>query len=122
MSNKLAHLKMLVPVAAMLLALPAGESHDEFVFSAAGRIFSDDRNAMSPTRLEQVTIIVMFLRNEGWSHEKLNKWVQAALEENKKHKGAGATNTTPASAPSTPAGAAASPAVAASLRAAATPQ
>jgi hypothetical protein len=33
--------------------------------SAAGRILTDDRNSMSPVRLEQVTVIVMFLRNAG---------------------------------------------------------
>lgn len=71
--------KMLVPVAAMLLALPAGESHDEFVFSATGRIFTKDRNALSPARLEQITILVMFIRNFGWSQHKLNKWVELAL-------------------------------------------
>lgn len=85
-SEPLAYLTILVPVAAMLLALPAGESHDEYVFSAAGRIYSDDRNAMSPARLEQLTVIVMYLRSGGWSQEKLNKWVQTALETNKHNK------------------------------------
>jgi hypothetical protein len=63
----------------MVIALPAGESHDEFVFSTTGRIFSKDRNAMSAARLEQITVIVMFIQNFGWSHSKLDAWVQKAL-------------------------------------------
>ncbi len=71
----------LIPIASMLLALPAGESHNEFVFSTSGRIFTRDRNAMSAMRLEQVTVLVMFIRNCGWSQEDLMKWFQKAKSE-----------------------------------------
>lgn len=77
------HYSSLLPIASMLLALPAGESHDEFVFSASGRIYSNDRNALSPPRLEQLTILVMFIRNFSWSHHDLNKWVTAALAQSR---------------------------------------
>ncbi len=71
----------LIPVASMLLALPAGEAHDEFVFSCSGRILSRDRNAMSAMRLEQVTILVMFIRNFGWSQHQLMEWLKKGLVE-----------------------------------------
>ncbi len=74
----------LIPVASMLLALPAGESHNEFVFSASGQIFTKDRNSMSPMRLEQVTVLDMFIRNFGWSQRKLLDWLHKALAEVKK--------------------------------------
>jgi hypothetical protein len=69
----------LLPIASMLLALPAGESHNEFVFSSSGRVYTRDRNAMSPMRLEQVTVLVMFIRNFGWSQSQLMKWLEKAL-------------------------------------------
>jgi hypothetical protein len=65
----------------MLLALPAGESHNEFVFSCSGRILTRDRSSMSPMRLEQVTIIVMFIRNLGWSQHQLMNWLNRAMAE-----------------------------------------
>ncbi len=71
----------LIPIASMLLALPAGESHDEFVFSSSGRVFSRDRNSMSPMRLEQVTVLVMFIRNFGWSQKQMMTWLSKALAE-----------------------------------------
>jgi hypothetical protein len=37
-------------------------------------------------RLEQLTIIVMFLRNTPWSQQKLNAWVQQALAEDAANK------------------------------------
>ena len=67
----------------MLLALPAGESHDEFVFSASGRVFTKDRNRLSGATLEQVTVIVMYIRNFGWSQSKMVKWINAAVQESK---------------------------------------
>ena len=72
-------LRSLVPVAAMLLAMPAGESQDEFVFSMTDRIYSDDRSTLSPVRLEQITVITMFIKNFKWSQHKLNQWVKEAL-------------------------------------------
>jgi hypothetical protein len=74
----------LVNVASMLLALPAGESRDEFVFSTSGRAFTKDRNSLSPMRLEQITVIVMFIRNNGWSQSKMDHWVAKAISESKK--------------------------------------
>lgn len=71
----------LIPIASMLLALPAGEAHDEFVFSCSGRILSRDRNSMSAVRLEQVTVLVMFIRNFGWSQHKLMEWLKKATAE-----------------------------------------
>ncbi len=71
----------LISVASMLLALPAGESHNEFVFSCSGRILTRDRSSMSPMRLEQLTIIVMFIRNFGWSQSKLMDWLKRAMAE-----------------------------------------
>jgi hypothetical protein len=71
----------LIPIASMLLALPAGEAHNEFVFSCSGRIFSRDRNSMSAMRLEQVTVLVMFIRNFGWSQNKMMAWLNKALAE-----------------------------------------
>jgi hypothetical protein len=67
-------------VAAMMLSLPAGESHDEFVFSDTGRTFVKGRDRMSPDRLEQLTMITMFIRNFGWSPHKLSEWVTAMLK------------------------------------------
>lgn len=78
MGNPLA---ALLPIASMLLALPAGESHNEFVFSCSGRILSRDRNSMSPMRLEQVTLLVMFIRNFGWSQHQLMQWLARAMGE-----------------------------------------
>ena len=64
----------------MMLSLPAGESHDEFVFSDTGRTFVKGRDRMSPDRLEQLTMITMFIRNFGWSPHKLSEWVTAMLK------------------------------------------
>jgi hypothetical protein len=72
-------LASLIPVASMLLALPAGEAHNEFVFSCSGRVLTRDRNSMSPMRLEQLTVLVMFIRNFGWSQRKLMQWFREAL-------------------------------------------
>ena len=77
-------LKLLIPVAAMLLAAPSGESRDEFVFSVAGRVLSKERSNMSPLHLEMVTVIVMFIRNFGWSQKDAEKWVGNLLVEAKK--------------------------------------
>lgn len=80
----LEYLRNLLPVAAMLLASPAGESQDEFVFSTTGRVFTDDRNSLSPVRLEQITVITMFIKNFKWSQHKLNQWVKQALQQHEK--------------------------------------
>ena len=71
----------LIPIASMLLVLPAGESHNEFVLSCSGRILTRDRSSMSPMRLEQLTIIVTFIRNFDWSQSKLMDWLKRAMVE-----------------------------------------
>jgi hypothetical protein len=76
-------LKLLVPVAAMLVALPAGESRDEFAFSETGRVFTKDRNALSPWNLEMVTVITMFIKNFGWSQEHVNSWLSNVIRDAK---------------------------------------
>lgn len=72
-------LKLLIPTAAMLLALPAGESRDEFAFSETGRVYSKDRNRLSPVHLEQITVITMFIKNFGWSQEEMIEWLNGML-------------------------------------------
>jgi hypothetical protein len=76
-------LKLLVPVAAMLLAVPAGESRDEFVFSDTGRTFTKDRNLLSPLNLEMVTVITMFIKNFGWSQVEVAAWFSRLLDQAK---------------------------------------
>lgn len=76
-------LKLLVPVAAMLVALPAGESRDEFAFSETGHVFTKDRNALSPWNLEMVTVITMFIKNFGWSQEHVNSWLSNVIRDAK---------------------------------------
>ncbi len=68
----------LLPVASMVLALPAGESVDEFTFSSTQRTLTVDRNSLSPTHLEQMTIVRMFIRNFGWSPKDLAVWLEKA--------------------------------------------
>lgn len=75
-------LDQLSGVAAMMLSLPAGESHDEFVFSDTGRTFSKGRASLSHERLEQVTMITMLIRNFGWNPSTLSAWVAEVLQKN----------------------------------------
>jgi hypothetical protein len=42
-----------------------GESIDEFCFSSSQRTLSKDRNALSGPKVEQITVIRMFIRNLG---------------------------------------------------------
>ena len=78
-------LACLINVAAMMLALPAGESHDDFVFSASGRIYSKDRNSLSGATLEQMTVIVMYIKNFGWSQTKMEQWIKEAVRLSQSH-------------------------------------
>ncbi len=57
------HLQSLVPIAAMLLAVPAAEAVDEFAFSSAGSILTKGRVSMLPQTLEQVTVIRRFIQS-----------------------------------------------------------
>jgi hypothetical protein len=68
-------LSFMLPVAAMLLAHPAGESIDEFAFSTSGRILSKERNRLAPQTVEKLTVIRMFINNFGMSYEDLDTWV-----------------------------------------------
>ena len=61
-------------LSAMLLAAPAGESIDEFCFSSSQRTLSTDRNSLSSPKVEQITIIRMFIRNFGFTPRELHKW------------------------------------------------
>ncbi len=79
-------LKSLIPLASMLLAAPAGESRDEFTFSVSGRIFTKDKNCMSPMHLEMYTVITMYLRNFGWSQKDAMAWVMQLLKDAHKKK------------------------------------
>jgi hypothetical protein len=58
--------------------------HSAFVFSASGRVLTRDRNALSPLRLEQITVLVMFIRNFGWSQSEMMAWLREALTNAKK--------------------------------------
>jgi hypothetical protein len=71
----------LLPVASMVLALPAGESVEEFTFSSTQRTLTALRNSLSPTHLEQITVVRMFIRNFGWSPQDLAVWLGRAREE-----------------------------------------
>ncbi len=71
----------LVPVASMVLALPAGESVDEFTFSSAQRTLTKERNRLSPTHIEQITVVRMFIRNFGWTPAQLSTWIREAQTE-----------------------------------------
>jgi len=74
----------LLPVASMLLALPAGESVDEFTFSSSQRTLTKDRNSLSTAHVEQITVIRMFIRNWGWSPAQLASWIDEAQKEHEK--------------------------------------
>lgn len=77
-------LQLLVPTAAVLLALPASEAIDETVFSRTGRILSKHRTSLSDPNVERMTVIRMFVENSGLSIMQLNRWVKRALAELKK--------------------------------------
>ena len=68
-------------MASMVLAVPAGESVDEFTFSSTQRTFTVDRNSLSPSQLEQITVVRMFIRNFGWSPTDLAVWLAKARDE-----------------------------------------
>lgn len=76
----------LLPVASMVLALPAGESVDEFTFSSSQRTLTKDRNSLSAAHIEQITVIRMFIRNLGWSPSQLGDWIETAHKEFEKRK------------------------------------
>jgi hypothetical protein len=63
-------------LAGMLLATPAGESVDEFCFSSSQRTLSKDRNALSGPKVEQITVIRMFIRNLGLTPLEFERWLK----------------------------------------------
>jgi hypothetical protein len=63
-------------LAGMLLAAPAGESVDEFCFSSSQRTLSKDRNALSGPKVEQITVIRMFIRNLGLTPLEFERWLK----------------------------------------------
>ena len=71
-------LSFLVGVAAMLLAMPAGESVDEVTFSSTGATMTKERNRLSLMNVEQITVIRMFLRRYKWNPSKLDVFVKHA--------------------------------------------
>ena len=50
-------LNPLLPLAAMLVSLPAGEAVDEFSFSSTQHTLSKDRNSTSGVTLEMITVV-----------------------------------------------------------------
>jgi hypothetical protein len=82
------HLAHLLPVASMLLAIPASEAIDEFAFSSSGRTLTADRNTLAPQTTEIITVVRMFIKTFGWSHRQLDGFVVKALEEYKKNQAA----------------------------------
>lgn len=77
-------LALLLPVAAMLLAIPAGESFDETVFTSSGETLTKKRNSLSVTTIEQVTVVRMFIRRFKWSLTKFKKWAKKVVQEYRK--------------------------------------
>lgn len=73
-------LQMLVPLAAMVLALPASEAIDESVFSRTGRLLTKSRTSLSDPNVERITVIRMYTETFSLSINKLNSWVRKALE------------------------------------------
>ncbi len=81
----------LIGTAAMLLALPAGESIDESSFSSSQRTLSKERQSLLPVTVEQVTVIRMFVRSFGLTPEHVDAWIRTELKkakegESKKHR------------------------------------
>lgn len=73
----------LLPVASMLLAIPAGESVDEFSFSSSQRTLTKERNSLKGVTVEMITVVRMFIRTSGIHPDKLVEWIQQAKEEAK---------------------------------------
>jgi len=80
-------LAYLVPTAAMLLSLPAGEAIDESTFSSTGRTLTKDRASLNANTIELITVIRMFIDRFGISLNDFNEWVlQAILQKNSEDK------------------------------------
>ncbi len=72
----------LLKAASMLLAQPSGESIDESTFSSVGNTMRKDRSNLSPMKIEQITVIRMFIRNFKWDPHKLHQWFEEQLNKN----------------------------------------
>lgn len=68
---------MLKNVAAMMLALPAGEANDERTFSVAGNMLTRNRNRLGNSIIEMVIVIRIFMREFHWKTEDVIKWLSA---------------------------------------------
>ena len=77
-------LSPLLPVASMLLAVPAGEAIDEFSFSSSQRTLTKERNALLGESVEMVTVIRMFIRRNGIHPQDMMDWIQRAKAEGRK--------------------------------------
>lgn len=75
-------ISFIAPVAAMLLALPAGEAVDESTFSGTGQLVSNQRASMAPATVEMVTIIRMFIRTFQWSPQDVEEWYKTQKSQN----------------------------------------
>jgi hypothetical protein len=56
----------LLRVAAMMGSIPAGESIDEVTFSSTGGTMQKNRASLGVSRIEQITVIRMFIRRQKW--------------------------------------------------------
>ena len=82
--TKLHHLRNLVRVCSMLAAVPASEAVDEGVFSSTGNALTKLRNCLSPTTLEQVTVVRMYIRKFGGSPNDIQMWMAEARQASSK--------------------------------------
>ena len=69
---KLKELQSLAPVAAMLLAQPAGESVDDVAFSSSGGTLTKERCNLNPSQVEMITVVRMYIRTFGWEPKEID--------------------------------------------------
>jgi len=74
--GKCAHI---LKAASMILAQPAGESIDESTFSSVGNTMRKDRLSLTSMKIEQITIIRMFIRNFKWEPITLHQWFETQM-------------------------------------------
>jgi hypothetical protein len=63
-----------------LLSQPVAEAIEEAAISVAGQTFTKFRTAMSPVKLEQVTVVRMFIRRKGCSRSTFDGMVSRSKE------------------------------------------
>ncbi len=69
----------LIPLAAMLLALPGSEAIDESSFSVAGRTLTRDRNQLDPITVEMLVVFRRYVSTCGISLADVKIWVENLL-------------------------------------------